>query len=597
MPVRAFRLPSLSTRYPDLTREPANSLSGSTAGEINTLMHSTDSLHSSSGNISPVSLSSNGTMSEGTGPETLEHLMRLNASLLSVLRAERERCSALEAALLRATGSASSAAEASPAVRPTSTPVRGALRILSTNASSGSLVSSRSFGSKLSRRGPKRTRVDPKTGPLRAGALLSASIDSAALPVTPLPAPLAAADGNTSWPEPCSSPPTKSSTPRCARWPKVPAASGSSSPQLSAALTTRARQALADELQRLQERLQLLLTGAPAPDGKAYATAVHSLARRLGWVRSDAAALQALAPSADAAAPAATPASDGADVSGSLEAAQTLASSRCDDLQALYELAENTEAFVVSLRGELCARDRAEAERMHAERVCAESGLRVLRVARDGDCLFSCAHGWLTQRIDEPASDAELEAAATTPEAAARAERTLAALASGSATEVRALTMHTLRDLAVSQSEGEDGENVAKAIEAAVAAARSGATDATSNALCAALERHRASTADAGSAAATLEAYLEVMGTPGIYGERLEILALSALARSPVHLYYFLEAPEGGAPADGALSATAPTEVVTAPGVAADAEPLRLLHRVCDRHFDLLLPSAAVSEI
>jgi hypothetical protein len=33
--------------------------------------------------------------------------------------------------------------------------------------------------------------------------------------------------------------------------------------------------------------------------------------------------------------------------------------------------------------------------------------------------------------------------------------------------------------------------------------------------------------------------------------------------------------------------------VVLAPGVAADAEPLRLLHRVCDRHFDLLLSGAA----
>ena len=87
------------------------------------------------------------------------------------------------------------------------------------------------------------------------------------------------------------------------------------------------------------------------------------------------------------------------------------------------------------------------------------------------------------------------------------------------------------------------------------------------------------------------------MGTRGIYGERLEIFALSALARSPVHLYYFLEtpdtAPSSSAPAVEVFSGAAPTEVVLAPGVAADAEPLRLLHRVCDRHFDLLLSGAA----
>jgi hypothetical protein len=64
-----------------------------------------------------------------------------------------------------------------------------------------------------------------------------------------------------------------------------------------------------------------------------------------------------------------------------------------------------------------------------------------------------------------------------------------------------------------------------------------------------------------------------------------------------VHLYYFLETPDtapfGGAPAEEVLGGAAPTEVVLAPGVAADAEPLRLLHRVCDRHFDLLLSGAA----
>jgi hypothetical protein len=375
-------------------------------------------------------------------------------------------------------------------------------------------------------------------------------------------------------------------------------------PQLSAALTTRARQALADELQRLQERLQALLEGAcTTPDDKEYATSIQSLARRLGWVRSDVAALQALAPSSEDVVSGVLGSTD--DVSGALEAAQALAASRCNDLPALYELAENTESFVVSLRGELSARTRAEAERTHADRLCADAGLRVQSVPHDGDCLFTCAHSWLSQRTDEPVSDAELEDAAATPEATARVERALAALTCTSAAEVRALVVQTLRDLAASPSDegsvsGVDGMSVAETIEATVATAGSGApADATSSALRAALDRHRTSADDTDAACATayLEAYLEVMGTRGIYGERLEIFALSALTRSPVHLYYFLETPDtapfGGAHAVEVLGGAAPTEVVLAPGVAADAEPLRLLHRVCDRHFDLLLSGAA----
>jgi hypothetical protein len=233
-------------------------------------------------------------------------------------------------------------------------------------------------------------------------------------------------------------------------------------------------------------------------------------------------------------------------------------------------------------------------------------------VPHDGDCLFTCAHSWLSQRTDEPVSDAELEDAAATPEATARVERALAALTCTSAAEVRALVVQTLRDLArdlaASPSDegavsGVDGMSVAETIEATVATACSGAPDAapdaTSSALRAALDRHRTSADDTDAARATayLEAYLEVMGTRGIYGERLEIFALSALTRSPVHLYYFLETPDtapfGGAPAEEVLGGAAPTEVVLAPGVAADAEPLRLLHRVCDRHFDLLLSGAA----
>lgn len=606
----SFRLPSLSRTTSDLLppRDP-NPLSAS-IGDLSELKRShaqaDGGLHSfNTSSISPVSLSSRSNMNEATGPETTEHLLRLNNMLLAALRSERERCSALEAALLKVTGSGAAAEAATAAemvARPTTTPSRGALRRLSTNPNGNNigLVASRSFGSKLSRRGPKRSRVDPKTGPLKAGALLPASLEEAALMLPPPQSFSRAVEEAPppSWPEPSSSPaaarrPTRGSQ----RWPKPAetAQPAGAAMCLSAALATRVRRALADELQRLQEQMASVLSEG-SPDAKAYEASVRSLSRRLGWLRSDVAALAALATAAPAPSPAANIAStdnanDAAEkpTAVAMEAAQQLASTRCDDLDELYELAANAEEFVQSLRGELVARERAEAERRHADALCEAAGFRVVGVPKDGDCLFSCAKTWLAQRTDEPASDADLEAAATSQAAAARAERQLAALACGSAAEVRTLVVATLRDMATN---GGDEEAV-KGIDEAINAAAGGASDATSVALRAALERRRLAADDehGNDSAAARESYLRVMGTVGIYGERLEIRALSALARAPVHIFYHLEAAEGVTPP----SMQQPTEVVTAAGVAAEDAPLRLLHRVCDRHFDLLLPASALA--
>ena len=85
--------------------------------------------------------------------------------------------------------------------------------------------------------------------------------------------------------------------------------------------------------------------------------------------------------------------------------------------------------------------------------------------------------------------------------------------------------------------------------------------------------------------AAARAAYLEVMGTPGIFAERLELEGLAEVLGAPLHLYYHLS---GG---DAAAAAGAAAEVIHPPLGEVAAPPVCLLHRVAARHFDLLLPA------
>ena len=89
------------------------------------------------------------------------------------------------------------------------------------------------------------------------------------------------------------------------------------------------------------------------------------------------------------------------------------------------------------------------------------------------------------------------------------------------------------------------------------------------------------------------EAYLDVMGRDGVFGARLEVSTIAHVLRAPVHLYYHLPGqppPE----LDAASGLPPPQEVFAPPCGGADttaAAPLRVLHRVAERHFDLLLLS------
>ena len=79
----------------------------------------------------------------------------------------------------------------------------------------------------------------------------------------------------------------------------------------------------------------------------------------------------------------------------------------------------------------------------------------------------------------------------------------------------------------------------------------------------------------------------------GVFGARLEISTIAHVLRAPVHMYYHLPGqppPER----DVASGLPPPQEAFAPPCGGADttaAAPLRVLHRVTERHFDLLLLS------
>ena len=88
-----------------------------------------------------------------------------------------------------------------------------------------------------------------------------------------------------------------------------------------------------------------------------------------------------------------------------------------------------------------------------------------------------------------------------------------------------------------------------------------------------------------------------MLSVPPLHSQGLSQEALNAasLVGRPVHVYYF--AGGGAPPPDGAsVAVVAPSEVLAPAGVDVRAEPLRLLHLVHERHFDLLVPQHVVVE-
>lgn len=441
-------------------------------------------------------------------------------------------------------------------------------------------------------------------------------------------------ESDAAWPEPASSPPpyrrsrTTTTTTTVTTTTNNDAAGAST---LSDGLAACVRKALSTELCRLQDQLDTLMSDPP-DEHDDFLSAIKSLTRRLGWLRSD---LDILVPKVRD--------------SGAEPDAAGRDDSSTGSLASLLAIAAGAEEFALSLRREAQAAERAQAERKAVESLCATAGMRVAPVPHDGDCLYACAHKWL--QTMQVASEEVAVAAAPCDEneEAACGENTVTAapadsisdVAPGSAAamvarecesadDVRALVCDMMRE----RSGGDETERAGhvdtgllETMRTAVLSAACGtATDGTSVAMRSALARRSGGTAhDVNALDATVcrDVYLETMGRRGIYGERAEIETLAHLVGAPVHIYYHIAAAseeegatvggdvaasEGGAgdkaghdsrlhaggEATTTKTATAmlrPQEMVSPPDVDANAEPLRLLHLIHERHFDLLLPT------
>jgi hypothetical protein len=465
--------------------------------------------------------------------------------------------------------------------------------------------------------------------PLRAGALLpSASAPGALASEGDAAVPAAAADAaDAAWPEPLTSP-CKPSAQARNEWSSDggrggaaagAAAAGTPAPAaacFSRGLLSRAQEQLSSELSRLQQAIsELHEAEADAEVGGAAEAAgvsetneageaasglearVRSLARRLGWARSD---LALLRPHVEAHVEAHGDAGRPAE----LQAAELQAA----ELQRLLDAALAAEDFAASLRAELRTQAHAAEEARYGD-VLLRHNLRVAPVPKDGNCLFGCAARWAALRgaadaagcpdgaaapETAPDADAPVEARAAVAGAAmdavleARGLGSAAALGGASAAQ-RGAVVAALR-VAVARDAGA-GEAERAEVDLLLGEAQRGtAHDDTSVRLRAALQPLLAAGGALGTPGAR-EAYLDVMGRDGVFGARLEIETIARLLRAPVHLYYRLPGqppPE----LDAASGLPPPQEVIEPPcgGADAAAEPLRVLHTMSSRHFDLLLP-------
>jgi len=380
---------------------------------------------------------------------------------------------------------------------------------------------------------------------LRAGATMSAR------PHIGLP-------DATDWPSPLASP-IRQCHRRSASSPAVGAAGSPAGgvggvggmQYFSRELTMRVQALLEAELGRLQERVQAVLVDATAPDGTSE-TAVSSLSRRLGWVRSDLAALRphVLANKLNK--------EDGPPT----------------DLCAVASAAED---FTYSLRHELRAGKAIKAEEAYGEKVAAGLGARIIHVRRDGDCLFRAAVAWRAANVRREATvgDAEAEAKLAAADAMDPARADMA----------HEMRLQVVRWLRVQLECAAPHVTEAVDLRVAEAVGSEASRDGTSSLLREELQPSFARGETLGSPAAR-EAYLRVMARRGTFGERLEVCAISALLGCPVELYYYLDG-------DGDATAALPKETIAAeaasPSVAKGGGPLRLLHAITARHFDLLL--------
>lgn len=452
----------------------------------------------------------------------------------------------------------------------------------------------------------RKASILPSNKPLRAGALLPSA--SAPVLTGDSGAEERAAAADAAWPEPLCSP-LKPQATRAAKWGRDAAAAAPAASKgacFSRGLLCRAQEQLSQELTRLQQATQDVLERSlqqpPQTDeaSPSFDEEVISLSRRLGWVRHD---LSLLKPHVD---------------TNGDEARQA-------ELPRLSELAAAAEEFAASLRAELRTQAHARQEAGYAEQLQQHANLATAAVPRDGNCLFGCVARWTALREEQKAgvdaadadatdagadADADADASKAVNAPSAEAPSAVATAAAATALLERALQrrgLGTASELAEGcaaqrkrvvgrlgealEARDADGNQTRDAVDTMlVEAAHGEASDGTSARLRAVLQPLLDMGVSLGSAEAR-QAYLEVMGADGVFGARLELEAVSREINAPVHLYYCLPG-QLALKCDGQGASRGPAEVIAPSGVDASAEPLRLLHLVSARHFDLLLPFA-----
>ena len=199
-----------------------------------------------------------------------------------------------------------------------------------------------------------------------------------------------------------------------------------------------------------------------------------------------------------------------------------------------------------NLRSEQMVQTQMGNEEEYAARLGAK-GLRAVRVARDGNCLFACAQTWLS--LVEPAAFAAQDPAYVRTLLRQQAVlRAANALAAGDA----ALTEHVDRVLSEALHGG------------------GGNSDTTTRLMRDGLTKVIQGGGQLGTALSR-QVYVQTMATDGVLPERAELEQLAHVLGAPIYVYYYVPQPPTPPPAGSRLAPSselpAPSEkIVLAPG-------------------------------
>ena len=138
-----------------------------------------------------------------------------------------------------------------------------------------------------------------------------------------------------------------------------------------------------------------------------YGDEVRMLARRLGWLRSDMTLLASAVPAKAGKAPGAL---GGAAVDGAAAADNDMEGG-ASPFELLLTLCSCSEEFVLGLRGEVEAEERAEAESRHAEHLCAAAEFVRVHVPPEADGAGGKRGGRLLLKQRKVAAEGEAAAA------------------------------------------------------------------------------------------------------------------------------------------------------------------------------------------